>query len=146
VRNAASLGSPPNVTFALDGAGSDDRDRINPVAITTFLRRALRQPYGAGFRAALPIVGVDGTLATLGNGTPSVGMIEAKPGNRVAFAVPALGIAGASNLIGYIRATSGRSLVFANMINNIPLTSALPEVFSIFRDQQLINGAIQQAY
>ena len=144
--NAASLGSPPNVTFAFDGAGSDDRDRINPVAITTFLRRALRQPYGSAFRAALPIVGVDGTLATLGNGTPSVGRIEAKPGNRVAFATPALGIAGASNLIGYIQARSGRSLVFANMINNIPLTSALPEVFSIFRDQQLINGAIQQAY
>ena len=84
--NAARLGSPPDVTFAFDGAGSDDRDRINPIAMTTFLRRVLLQHYGSAFRAALPIVGVDGTLATLGKGTPSVGRIQAKPGNRVAFA------------------------------------------------------------
>ena len=31
-------------------------------------------------------------------------------------------------------------------INNIPLTAAYPEVFSIFDDQQLINGAFQQAF
>jgi PBP4 family serine-type D-alanyl-D-alanine carboxypeptidase len=145
-KNAASLGSPPNVTFAFDGGGSDDRDRINPIAITTFLRRVLLQPYGAAFRSALPVVGVNGTLAQLGKGTPSVGKIEAKPGNRVAFATPALGIAGASNLVGYITAKSGRTLVFANLINNIPLTAAFSEVFSIFGDQQQINGAVQQAY
>lgn len=105
------------------------------------------QPYGSAFRAALPIVGVDGSLATLGKGTPSVGRIQAKPGNRVGFTTATLGIAGASNLVGYIQARSGRTLVLANLINNIPLTGAvLPEVFSIFDDQQLINGALQQAY
>ena len=147
-RNAASLGSPPDATFAFDGGGSDDRDRINPIAITTFLRRVLVQPYGSAFRAALPVVGVNGTLAQLGKGTPAVGRIQAKPGNRVAFATPALGIAGASNLVGYIETKSGRTLAFANLINNIPLTSASPfsEVFSIFDDQQLINEAVQQAY
>ena len=86
--NAARLGSPPNVTFAFDGGGSDDRDRINPIAMTTFLRRVQLQNYGSAFRAALPIVGVNGTLATLGKGTTSVGRIQAKPGNRVAFATP----------------------------------------------------------
>ncbi len=145
--NAARLGSPPNVTFAFDGGGSDDRDRINPIAMTTFLRRVQLQNYGSAFRAALPIVGVDGTLATLGKGTTSVGRIQAKPGNRVAFATPAIGLAGASNLVGYIKTNSGRTLVFANLINNIPLTGApVPEVFSIFDDQQLINGALQRAY
>ncbi len=147
-QNAASLGSPRNVTFAFDGAGSEDTDRINPVAMTTFLSRVLRQPYGRAFRAALPVVGVNGTLATLGKGTPSVGRIDAKPGNRVIFGSPTLGIAGASNLVGYIDAKSGRTLVFANLINNIPLTASDPiaEVFSIFDDQQLINGAFQQAF
>jgi D-alanyl-D-alanine carboxypeptidase/D-alanyl-D-alanine-endopeptidase (penicillin-binding protein 4) len=144
--NAARLGSPPDTTFAFDGGGSDDRDRINPVAMTTFLRRVLLQPYGSAFRAALPLVGVNGTLAQLGRGTPAVGKIQAKPGNRVAFATAALGIAGASNLVGYIEAKSGRTLVFANLINNIPLTAAFSEVFSIFDDQQLINEAVQQAY
>jgi D-alanyl-D-alanine carboxypeptidase/D-alanyl-D-alanine-endopeptidase (penicillin-binding protein 4) len=87
------------------------------------------------------------SLATLGKGTPSVGKIQAKPGNRVGFTTPTLGIAGASNMAGFIQARSGRKLVFANLINNIPLTgAALPEVFSIFDDQQLINGAFQQAY
>ena len=107
----------------------------------------LLQPYGSALRAALPVVGVNGTLATLGRGTPSVGRIQAKPGNRVAFANPTLGIAGASNLVGYIKTKSGRTLVFANLIGNIPLTAPpFPEVFSIFDDQQLINGAVQQAY
>jgi serine-type D-Ala-D-Ala carboxypeptidase/endopeptidase (penicillin-binding protein 4) len=147
LRNAARLGSPPNLTFAFDGAGSDDRDRINPIAIATFLRNVLRAPYASAFRAALPIVGVDGSLATLGKGTPSVGRIQAKPGNRVAFTSPTSGIAGASDLVGYIDAKSGRTLVFANLINNIPLTSpAFSQLFSIFDDQQLINGAIQQAF
>ena len=144
--NAASLGSPANVTFAFDGGGSDDRDRINPIALTTFLRHVLQQPYASAFRAALPLVGVNGTLAQLGKGTSAVGNIEAKPGNRVAFATPALGIAGASNLVGYIKAGSGRTLVFANLISNIPLTAALPEVFSIFDDQELLNLAFQQAF
>jgi D-alanyl-D-alanine carboxypeptidase/D-alanyl-D-alanine-endopeptidase (penicillin-binding protein 4) len=144
--NAARLGSPPDTTFAFDGAGSDDRDRINPVALTTFLRRVLLQPYGSAFHAALPDVGVNGTLAQLAKGTPAVGKIQAKPGNRVAFATPALGIAGASNLVGYIEAKSGRTLVFANLINNIPLTAVFSEVFSIFDDQMLINEAFQQAY
>jgi D-alanyl-D-alanine carboxypeptidase/D-alanyl-D-alanine-endopeptidase (penicillin-binding protein 4) len=145
-RNAARLGSPPDTTFAFDGGGSDDRDRINPIAMTTFLRRVQLQPYGSAFRAALPDVGVNGTLAELGKGTPAVGKIQAKPGNRVAFATPALGIAGASNLVGYIETKSGRTLVFANLINNIPLTAAFSEVFSIFDDQMLINEAFQQAY
>jgi D-alanyl-D-alanine carboxypeptidase len=90
-------------------------------------------------------VTASGTVPAGGGPLPA-GKIQAKPGNRIAFATPALGIAGASNLVGYIKANSGRSLVFANLINNIPLTAAPSEVFSIFGDQQLINEAIQQAY
>jgi D-alanyl-D-alanine carboxypeptidase len=92
------------------------------------------------------VVGVNGTLAQLGKGTLAVGNIEAKPSNRVAFATPAVGIAGASNLVGYIKARSGRTLVFANLISNIPLTAAFTEVFSIFDDQELLNLAFQQAF
>ncbi len=42
--NAARLGSPPDVTFAFDGAGSDDRDRVNPIAITTFRAACYSSP------------------------------------------------------------------------------------------------------
>jgi hypothetical protein len=36
--------------------------------------------------------------------------------------------------------------VFANLINNIPLTAAIPELFSIFDDQEPLNLAFQQAF
>jgi hypothetical protein len=43
--------------------------------------------------------------------------------------------------VGYIDAKSGRTLVFANLINNIPLTAALPEVEDV-RDRRGTSSAI----
>jgi serine-type D-Ala-D-Ala carboxypeptidase/endopeptidase (penicillin-binding protein 4) len=145
IENNASLGAPPTTTLPFDGAGSDDRDRTSPAAMTTFLRAVAGQSYGAALRSGLPVVGVDGTLAEVGKGTPVAGKIQAKTGNRVAFITPHIGIAGAQAHVGYIDAASGRQLVFADLIDDIPLTEPA-QISAIDQDQGAIEAAIQQGY
>jgi serine-type D-Ala-D-Ala carboxypeptidase/endopeptidase (penicillin-binding protein 4) len=145
VENNAALGVPPQTTFAFDGAGSDDRDRTSPIAATNFLRNAYTQSYGQEFYDGLPIFGVDGTLAETGEGSPAAGKIRAKTGNRVAFLETGGGIAGAQTRIGYIEAASGRQLVYADLIRDIPLAEPT-DIFDIDKDMTAVETAIQQGY
>jgi D-alanyl-D-alanine carboxypeptidase/D-alanyl-D-alanine-endopeptidase (penicillin-binding protein 4) len=145
IQNNASLGAPPVTTLPFDGAGSDDRDRTSPSAMTSFLRAVASRPYGAALRAGLPVVGVDGTLATVGKGTPAAGKIQAKTGNRVGFITARVGLEGGQAHVGYITAASGRQLVFADIIRDIPLTQPT-QIIGIDQDLGAIEAAIQQAY
>jgi D-alanyl-D-alanine carboxypeptidase/D-alanyl-D-alanine-endopeptidase (penicillin-binding protein 4) len=143
--NNTALGVPPQTTFAFDGAGSDDRDRTSPIAATTFLRNVYSQSYGQSFYDGLPIFGVDGTLAQTGMGSPAAGKIRAKTGNRVAFLESGGGIAGAQTRIGYIEAASGRQLVYADLIRDIPLDEPT-DIFHVDEDMTAVETAIQQGY
>jgi D-alanyl-D-alanine carboxypeptidase/D-alanyl-D-alanine-endopeptidase (penicillin-binding protein 4) len=145
VANNTALGVSPQTTFPFDGAGSDDRDRTSPIAATTFLRNAYTQSYGQAFYDGLPIFGVDGTLRETGLGSPAAGMIQAKTGNRVAFLGAGDGIAGAQTRIGYIEGASGRQLVYADLIRDIPLTEPT-DIFLIDEDMTAVETAIQQGY
>ncbi len=144
VRNNARLGVPPSTTFPFDGAGSDNRDRTTPEAMTTFLRNVRARSYGSALRYGLPIVGVDGTLATVEKGTPVAGKIQAKTGNLLGCVFTHC-IEGAHTHVGYIEAESGRLLVFADLVANIPL-GALTDIFGIDDDLGGIEAAIQQGY
>jgi D-alanyl-D-alanine carboxypeptidase/D-alanyl-D-alanine-endopeptidase (penicillin-binding protein 4) len=145
IHNNTLLGAPPTVALPFDGAGSDDRDRTSASAMTSFLRAVSGRRYGATLRAGLPVLGVDGTLATVGKGTPAAGKIQAKTGTRVGFISGGIGIAGAETHVGYIDAASGRSLVFADLIRDIPLSKPT-EIIDIDQDLGAIEAAIQQAY
>jgi D-alanyl-D-alanine carboxypeptidase/D-alanyl-D-alanine-endopeptidase (penicillin-binding protein 4) len=145
IRNNTMLGAPPTDTLPFDGAGSDDRDRTSPTAMTSFLSAVSGRPYGAALRAGLPVLGVDGTLATVGKGTPAAGKIQAKTGTRVGFISGGIGIAGAETHVGYINAASGRTLVFADLIRDIPLSQPTG-ITGIDQDLGAIEAAIQQAY
>ncbi len=52
----------PDDFFFYDGSGMSPEDEVTPRATTSLLAYAARQPWGATFRASLPIAGVDGTL------------------------------------------------------------------------------------
>jgi serine-type D-Ala-D-Ala carboxypeptidase/endopeptidase (penicillin-binding protein 4) len=145
IHNNTLLGAPPTTALPFDGAGSDDRDRTSPAAMTSFLRAVSGQRYGPALRAGLPVLGVDGTLATIGKGTPAAGKIQAKTGTRVGFISGRVGIAGAVTHVGYIDAASGRVLVFADLIRDIPLSKPT-EISGIDQDLGAIEAAIQQAY
>ncbi len=132
-------------TFVFDGAGGDERNRTTPAAMTAFLRALAEQPYGAAFRHGLPVLGVDGTLAQTQPGSPAAGHVQAKTGSR-AWGTPAdqILITGLT-LVGYAEAKSGRTLVFAVMVRDVPVGSP-QDLAAVDADQGAIAAAIQRGY
>ena len=93
--------------FFYDGSGMSMDDRIAPRAYTQLLSYAARQPWGAAFRATLPVAGVDGTLTNRFKNSPLKGKLWAKTGTLNETVA----------LSGYLTAASGKALVFSVMVN-----------------------------
>ena len=102
-----NAGVDDNDFFLYDGSGMSPDDRIAPRAFTRLLAYASQQPWGAGWRATLPVAGVDGTLAARFKNSPLKGKLWAKTGtlNEV------------NALSGYLTAASGKTLAFSIMVN-----------------------------
>jgi D-alanyl-D-alanine carboxypeptidase/D-alanyl-D-alanine-endopeptidase (penicillin-binding protein 4) len=142
----ARLGIPRDSTVVFDGAGSDDHDHTAPADQTTFLRAAAGEPWGAALRDGLAILGVDGTQAMNGVGTPAAGRLRVKDGSRVSMTPGQLqGILIAKTQVGYVDARSGRQLVFAVFVNNAPFRS-FDDFIAADHDVAAIAAAIQEAY
>jgi serine-type D-Ala-D-Ala carboxypeptidase/endopeptidase (penicillin-binding protein 4) len=106
----AGAGVPRFAYDLSDGSGMSSYNRISPRGTVAFLRWASAQPWGAAWRATLPVGGVDGTLSRRFRGTPLEGRIFAKTGSLNA----------SSALSGYMRARSGRTLIFSALANDVP--------------------------
>jgi D-alanyl-D-alanine carboxypeptidase/D-alanyl-D-alanine-endopeptidase (penicillin-binding protein 4) len=102
-----NAGVDDNEFFLYDGSGMSPDDRIAPRALTRLLTYAWQQPWGAGWRASLPVAGVDGTLAGRFKDSPLKGRMWAKTGtlNEV------------NALSGYMTAASGKTLAFSILVN-----------------------------
>ncbi|HEY3990547.1 MAG TPA: D-alanyl-D-alanine carboxypeptidase/D-alanyl-D-alanine-endopeptidase [Acidobacteriaceae bacterium] len=103
-----SIGVRPQDFFFFDGSGLSNADLITPRAATTLLAYASRQPWGASWRAALPVAGVDGTLDDRFTNSPVKGRLDAKTGT--------LGEVRA--LSGYLTAASGHTVVLSILVND----------------------------
>jgi D-alanyl-D-alanine carboxypeptidase/D-alanyl-D-alanine-endopeptidase (penicillin-binding protein 4) len=101
---ASGYGLQPRI---FDGSGLDRADRTTPYEVVTLLRKLWTTPTGALLYAALPIVGKQGTVASIGVHTPAEGRCVAKTGT----------LNGVTNLAGYCRALDGDTLAFALMID-----------------------------
>jgi D-alanyl-D-alanine carboxypeptidase/D-alanyl-D-alanine-endopeptidase (penicillin-binding protein 4) len=111
VRAMLATAGVPRAAFDFsDGSGMSTYNRVAPRGMTIFLRWAAGQPWGAAWRASLPVGGVDGTLARRFNGTALEKRIFAKTGTLNASAA----------LSGYMTARSGRTLLFSAYANDIP--------------------------
>lgn len=93
-----------------DGSGMSVYNRVSPRAIVGLLRWSQAQPWGAAYRAAMPIGGVDGTLANRFKGTPLAGRVFAKTGS----------LKGTAALSGFLTTASGRTLTFSSFANDRP--------------------------
>jgi D-alanyl-D-alanine carboxypeptidase/D-alanyl-D-alanine-endopeptidase (penicillin-binding protein 4) len=93
-----------------DGSGMSSYDRVAPRGAVSLLRWIATQPWGAAWRASLPVGGVDGTLARRFAGTILDKKLFAKTGSLNAT----------SALSGYMIAASGRTLTFSIYANDIP--------------------------
>ena len=93
--------------FLYDGSGMSRDDRIAPRAFTRLLCYASQQPWGAEWRATLPVAGVDGTLENRFKTSPLKGRMWAKTGT----------LNEANALSGYLTAASGKTLAFSILVN-----------------------------
>ena len=102
-----NAGVDDNDFFLYDGSGMSPDDRIAPRAFTRLLTFASSQPWGAAWRASLPVAGVDGTLENRFKSSPLKGRMWAKTGtlNEV------------NALSGYLTSTTGKTLAFSILVN-----------------------------
>ena len=115
---AVKAGVPRTGWDLADGSGMSSYNRVSPRAMVTLLRWAAGRPWGAQFRATLPVAGVDGTLRGRFRGTPLEGRLWAKTGTLNA----------ANALAGYMTAKSGATLVFAAYANDMPADASATAV------------------
>jgi serine-type D-Ala-D-Ala carboxypeptidase/endopeptidase (penicillin-binding protein 4) len=91
-----------------DGSGLSRHDYLTPRAVVRVLDAAHRAPWGELFRNALPVAGVDGTIANRMRGTPAAGNVRAKTGT----------LDKARALSGYVTTADGQLLLFSLLANN----------------------------
>jgi D-alanyl-D-alanine carboxypeptidase/D-alanyl-D-alanine-endopeptidase (penicillin-binding protein 4) len=109
------------------GAGGAGADQVTPRATVELLRALAKRPDWAAFEAALPVLGVDGTLAdVVGRDSPARGAVKAKTGTY--FWIDLLNgrtLLTSKALAGTMTTARGRRLLFAMFVNNVPLPSGV---------------------
>lgn len=92
-----------------DGSGLSRHNFVAPRALVRILdAMQRREAWARVYRDALPVAGIDGTLAARMRGTPAQGAVQAKTGfvDRV------------RSLSGYVTTLNGETLVFSVLCNN----------------------------
>ena len=112
----------PAVSFG-GAAGGARSDYVTPRATVQLLRHmAMRKDFGV-YKDALPVLGVDGTLAKAVEPTsPARGKAFAKTGTLVwDNLLDETELLTSKSLAGYLATSSGRELSFAMFVNMVPL-------------------------
>lgn len=93
---------------------------FSPISLCRMLQYAATQPYADAFRAALPVLGIDGSLHDIQVGSRAAGRVVAKTGT-IGFPdeLNATTFLSAKSLAGYVEAASGKRYVFAAFVNNV---------------------------
>lgn len=110
------------VSFA-GGAGGAPADAVTPAATVQLLQLMAKRDDWTAYKAALPVLGVDGTLATVvGTDSPAKGKVFAKTGTLVwADGLNQRSLLRSKALAGVMTTKDGRELFFAMFVNDVPL-------------------------
>jgi D-alanyl-D-alanine carboxypeptidase/D-alanyl-D-alanine-endopeptidase (penicillin-binding protein 4) len=106
-------GVPEDAYVFADGSGMSRYNYVAPSAIAAVLTAMARHPSFTAFYDALPVAGVDGTIARRMAGTRAQGNVHAKTGS----------ISNARTLSGYVTTADGERLVFVLMANHFTVPS-----------------------
>jgi D-alanyl-D-alanine carboxypeptidase/D-alanyl-D-alanine-endopeptidase (penicillin-binding protein 4) len=109
-----SWGIPADAFQLMDGSGLSRRDVIAPEALLQVLVRMFDPSGTSAWMTALPIAGVDGTLAARMKGTPGENNVRAKTGT----------MSNVRSLAGYATTRGGEPIAFAAIVNNFEGTGA----------------------
>jgi len=108
-----------------DGAGGDAM--FSPLFMTQFLAMVAKKPWAEAFRAALPILGSDGTLALIQPNAPGAGKVFAKTGTYAKYdPLNRRTIVTGKGLAGYFTSRSGKRMAFALYVNNLAVKQGDP--------------------
>jgi D-alanyl-D-alanine carboxypeptidase/D-alanyl-D-alanine-endopeptidase (penicillin-binding protein 4) len=134
-------------TVIIDGSGLDGnyitaRNAVNAQRIMA------EGPDAERWRATMPILGVDGSLATVQSDSPSAGKVFAKTGTLLGgdFFNGDLRFRLATKTLGGVMETeTGRTVLFTIMVNN-GVVPTIEDVFIANNDVGAVAAAIQQAF
>jgi D-alanyl-D-alanine carboxypeptidase len=134
----------------VDGSGGGETT-ASSIAVTKMLEELAKSPASAAFVSALPILGVDGSLAFVKNFKKdptlagAAGNVRAKTGTYVGPSAQGTPELKAQALGGYITTKSGRHLTFQLVINNIPI-NGIPDLVNVFEDEGTIAAMLWRDY
>ncbi|HEY8327885.1 MAG TPA: D-alanyl-D-alanine carboxypeptidase/D-alanyl-D-alanine-endopeptidase [Rhodanobacter sp.] len=114
------IGIPPTASLIEEGSGLSRRNLVTPNALARLLSYLAAQPYAEMLRQALPVAGVDGSLAGRMRRTAAENNVHAKTGS----------LAYVHALAGYVTTAAGERLVFAIMLNNYQRPEGAPSAGS----------------
>jgi D-alanyl-D-alanine carboxypeptidase/D-alanyl-D-alanine-endopeptidase (penicillin-binding protein 4) len=132
--------------FPTNGSGSPD-SRASAAAVTGLLKAMSRTPVYEAYFDAMPILGVDGSLATVGRDPPNpmiepaIGKVYAKTGTTVEP-----GVLKAQVFAGYLDARSGRRLAYVVSVNNVKPIESIGDVIGVFADEGVISALLFGRY
>ena len=132
--------------FPTNGSGSPD-SRATPGAVTGLLHAMSGTPVAEIYADALSILGVDGSLATIGRDppnpeiAPAIGKVYAKTGTTM---LP--GELKAQVFAGYLDAESGRRLAYVVYVNNVAPIDNIGQVIGVFTDEGVISALLWGRY
>jgi D-alanyl-D-alanine carboxypeptidase/D-alanyl-D-alanine-endopeptidase (penicillin-binding protein 4) len=111
-----------SVSFA-GGAGGDRADATTPRATVSLQRELAKRPEWTAIEAGLPILGVDGTLASaVGRDSPAAGHVRAKTGTLwYEDVMNERALLRSKAVAGTMTTAHGTTLIFAMFINDVPL-------------------------
>lgn len=123
--NLKKLGVDINTISFGGGAGGSRSDLVTPRTTTVLLRAMMRRSDFTAYESALPVLGRDGTLAdAVSQNSPARGHVRAKTGTYfVQDGLSGKIVLTSKSLAGYMETASGRSLVFAFFLNDVPITT-----------------------
>jgi serine-type D-Ala-D-Ala carboxypeptidase/endopeptidase (penicillin-binding protein 4) len=118
-----------------DGSGLSRYDYVAPETLARILLGMARRPDFDLFYQALPIAGVDGTIAGRLRGTAAANNVHAKTGS----------IANVRSLSGYVTTADGERLVFVMIANHFTVSRRVVEVVQDHVLERLANFRRQPA-
>ncbi|WP_404924972.1 D-alanyl-D-alanine carboxypeptidase/D-alanyl-D-alanine-endopeptidase [Mesorhizobium sp. ORM16] len=136
--------SPDGFDFPTNGSGSPD-SRATPGAVTGLLAAMRKTKASEVYFDALPVLGVDGSLATVGIDPPNpviapgVGNVFAKTGTTVAD-----GTLKAQVFAGYIKSKAGKLLAYVTYVNNVAPIGSIADVIKVFADEGAISAILYE--
>ena len=134
-------GIDPGLVSLSDGRGNEYTDLFSPRTVTTLLRKEAASRDAKPYHDALPILGVDGSEKdTVPASSRIAGRAFLKSGTTVAGdGMNQRALIMTRGLAGYMKGKSGRDLVAAIYVTDVPLgEDMVPQLLKIIEDQGVI--------